>query len=53
MTQYFPELGGIDAKLIRNPFLVDVHDVPARIQEQLIDLQTDSTAKDTFLEENR
>lgn len=50
VTRYFPELGESDAKMIRNPFLVDVNDVPARIQEQLIDLQTDSTAKDAFVE---
>ena len=51
VTRYFPELGEVDATMIRNPFVVNVQDVPARIQEQLIDLQTDSTAKDVFVGE--
>ena len=44
--RYFPELGESDAKLIRNPFNVNVLNVPAPILEQLIDIQTDSTARD-------
>lgn len=48
-NRYFPDCEdkGI-RKLIRNPFIVNVSEVPDEIQEELIEMQHDSNLKDTF-----
>ncbi|KAF2882611.1 hypothetical protein ILUMI_23557 [Ignelater luminosus] len=48
-NRYFPDCKdkGI-RKLIRNPFIVNISEVPDEIQEELIQMQRDSNCKDTF-----
>jgi hypothetical protein len=48
-NRYFPDCEdkGI-RKLIRNPFIVKISEVPDEIQEELIEMQHDSNCKDTF-----
>lgn len=48
-NRYFPDCEdkGI-RKLIRNPFIVNVSEVPDEIQEEVIEMQHDSNLKDTF-----
>lgn len=48
-TRYFPDCkdNGI-RKLIRNPFIVNVSEVPDEIQEEVIEMQHESNLKDTF-----
>jgi hypothetical protein len=48
ILSYFPDLSELDAKLIRNPFMVEVRSLPEALQEQFIDLVNDSTAQDAF-----
>jgi hypothetical protein len=52
LTRYFPECNDIEAeavrKTIRNPFSVNVEELPDEIQEEVIELQNDSNCKDTF-----
>ena len=38
----------LERKLIRNPFLTDVEDVPEFIQEEFLDMKSNSSAKDDF-----
>ena len=42
---YFPEVGGKEMNLVRNPFSCSVDSIPDELQNELIDLQNDSTAK--------
>jgi hypothetical protein len=48
-NRYFPDLEdkGI-RKLIRNPFTVNISEMPDEIQEELIEMQHDINCKDTF-----
>ena len=48
--KYFPDLSGVDPwiKLIRNPFLRRVADVPTEVQEEFLELSNDHAAKDSF-----
>lgn len=48
-NRYFPDCedNGI-RKLIRNPFIVNVSEVPDEIQEEVIEMQHESNLKDTF-----
>lgn len=51
-NRYFPECEENKTsniqKLIRNPFIVNVSEVPDEFQEEIIELQHDSNCKDTF-----
>ena len=48
--RYFPNIEEeiLEWKLIRNPFLTDVEDVPDFIQEEFLDMKINSSAKDDF-----
>jgi hypothetical protein len=48
-NRYFPDCEdkGI-RKLIRNPFIVNISEMPDEIQEELIEMQHDINCKDTF-----
>ncbi|KAI6661863.1 Zinc finger BED domain-containing protein 5-like [Oopsacas minuta] len=35
---YFPDLSDLDMKMIRNPFRCDVSSIPARVQEEFVEL---------------
>ena len=48
MKSYFPELSELESKLIRNPFIVNVHLLPDNMQEEFLELLSDSIAKDLF-----
>uniref|UniRef100_A0A8D8Z4H1 Uncharacterized protein n=2 Tax=Cacopsylla melanoneura TaxID=428564 RepID=A0A8D8Z4H1_9HEMI len=52
LTRYFPEYSTDETdpirRMIRNPFIVDVMTVPDDIQEELIELQNDTSCKDNF-----
>ena len=54
LNSYFPDLKELDLKMIRNPFRMNALDLPpgTGLQESLIDLQNDSTARDQFDEMN-
>ena len=49
---YFPECSTCETKpiqrMIRNPFNIDVNELPDEIQEELIELQNDSNCKENF-----
>ena len=45
---YFPEVSDEELNLVRNPFKYSVDSIPDEQQNELIDLQNDSTAKDFF-----
>ncbi|XP_003368146.1 zinc finger protein [Trichinella spiralis] len=48
--RYFPDVEpeNLIYKLVRNPFLVNVEDLPHDLQEEAIELQFNSLAKDSF-----
>ncbi|XP_068243872.1 zinc finger BED domain-containing protein 5-like [Palaemon carinicauda] len=48
LQSYFPELSELESKLIRNPFIVNVHLLPDNMQEEFLELVNDSVAKDAF-----
>ena len=48
LQSYFPELSELESKLIRNPFIVNVHLLPDNMQEEFLELVNDSAAKDAF-----
>ncbi|XP_045130675.1 zinc finger BED domain-containing protein 5-like [Portunus trituberculatus] len=48
LQSYFPELSEMESKLIRNPFIVNVHLLPDNMQEEFLELVNDSVAKDAF-----
>lgn len=51
LTKYYPDLKDRDLpewRMTRNPFAVDPDTVPSSIQEELIDLASDSNARDDF-----
>ena len=48
---YFPEVSDKELNLVRNPFRCSVDSIPDEQQDELIDLQNDSTAKD-LLDDN-
>ena len=45
---YFPEVSDKELNFVRNPFRCSVDSIPNEQQDELIDLQNDSTAKDLF-----
>ena len=45
---YFSELNKLEAKLMRNPFIVNVLLLPDNMQAECIELVNDSGAKDAF-----
>ena len=45
---YFPEVSDKELNFVRNPFRCSVDSIPDEQQDELIDLQNDSTAKDLF-----
>lgn len=50
-NRYFPDCKDVDKgirKLINNPFIVSISEVPEEIQEEVIEMQHDSNCKDTF-----
>ena len=49
---YFPEVSDKEPNLVRNPFRCSVDSIPDEQQDELIDLQNDSTAKD-LLDDNQ
>ena len=48
VQRYFPNIAHADLKILRNPFHVNVEDVPAALQEDFLDLKSDSTLRDAF-----
>lgn len=48
LQSYFTELSELESKLIRNPFIVNVHLLPDNMQEEFLELVNDSVAKDAF-----
>ena len=48
---YFPEVSDKELNLVRNPFRCSVDSIPDEQQDELINLQNDSTAKD-LLDDN-
>ena len=48
LKEYLPDLSEADLKLARNPFKLDVAEVPNNMQDQIIDLINDSGARDVF-----
>ena len=48
---YFPEVSDKELNLVRNPFRCSVDSIPDEQQDELIDLQNDSTTKD-LLDDN-
>ena len=45
---YFPEVSDEELNLVRKPFKCSIDSIPDEQQNELIDLQNDSTAKDFF-----
>ena len=50
LTFYFPELKDEESALVRNPFShsLDVALVSDKVQDKLIDMRNDSSARDVF-----
>ncbi|XP_064103426.1 protein FAM200B-like [Macrobrachium nipponense] len=48
LQSYFPELSELESKLIRNPFIVNMHLLPHKMQEEFLVLVNDSVAKVAF-----
>jgi len=48
LGMYFPDLDGLDYRLIRNPFGVDPRSLSEDLQDEFVELLNDSTAKDMF-----
>ena len=49
-VKYFPELdvNSMETQMVHNPFICTVDDIRSDLQDQLIDLAHDSSAKDAF-----
>lgn len=50
LNNYFPEFEEEEGKLVRNPFFgtLDIITIPSDVQDEFLDLQHDSAAKDLF-----
>jgi len=48
LGMYFPDLDDLDYRLIRNPFGVDPRSLSEGLQDEIVELLNDSTAKDMF-----
>lgn len=48
LDSYFPDISDLDCQLIRNPFKSEPRSLPDELQDEFVDLVSDSTAKDSF-----
>lgn len=51
-VRYFPELNENDLDLVRNPFKLSVEKVPDDYQDEFLELQSDSSARNLFEEKS-